>query len=70
MSTVPTVDSSAGLNWVKSSYSSEQGGNCVEAAAVPEGVLVRDSKCSEDIRIASTPAAWSAFVGFAVGAGR
>ena len=31
-------------NWVKSSYSNGQGGNCVEAAMVPGLVAVRDSK--------------------------
>ena len=33
------------LTWRKSSYSSGQGGNCVEVAALPDGgIAVRDSK--------------------------
>jgi hypothetical protein len=33
------------LIWRKSSYSSGQGGNCVEVAALPDGgMAVRDSK--------------------------
>ncbi|TDC58294.1 DUF397 domain-containing protein [Actinomadura sp. KC345] len=30
--------------WHKSSYSGGTGGECVEIAAVPEGLLIRDSK--------------------------
>lgn len=30
--------------WIKSSYSSEQGGNCVEVATEADCVRVRDSK--------------------------
>ncbi|MCM2389350.1 DUF397 domain-containing protein [Streptomyces albipurpureus] len=46
-----TKTSSSPLRWVKSSYSTENGGACVEWA--PEGaftsgiVPVRDSKCSD-----------------------
>ena len=32
------------LTWVRSGYSGTQGGNCVEVAALPRSVAVRDSK--------------------------
>ncbi|WP_189161707.1 DUF397 domain-containing protein, partial [Sphaerisporangium melleum] len=32
------------LNWRKSSYTSGNGGNCVEIAPLPGGMAVRDSK--------------------------
>ncbi len=54
----------------KSSYSGGNGGNCVEVAAVPGIVGVRDSKLGADSPIlAVTSAEWSTFVN-AVKAGR
>ncbi|QSY51781.1 DUF397 domain-containing protein [Streptomyces griseocarneus] len=32
------------LTWVKSSYSGTEGGDCVEVAALPRTVHIRDSK--------------------------
>jgi hypothetical protein len=50
------------INWRKSSYSNN-GGACVEVAAAPGVVGVRDSKLGEDSPIlAVTPADWSTFV--------
>jgi hypothetical protein len=46
--------------WVKSSSSSS--GNCVEAAQVPDGVLVRDSKDPNGPILRFTEAEWQAFV--------
>jgi len=49
-------------NWRKSSYSTGQGGNCVEIASVPGHVAVRDTKnegAGPVLRI--SPAAWSKF---------
>lgn len=66
MNTEQAVGSSAELKWLKSSYSSEQGGNCVEVAVATGAVHVRDSKCVAGRRFACSPGAWSAFVGFAV----
>jgi hypothetical protein len=56
---------SSALNWFKSSYSSEQGGACLEVAAHPRAVHVRDSKDADGPRLTLAPAAWSAFAGFA-----
>lgn len=48
--------------WVKSSYSDNNGGNCVEIApGFPTVVPVRDSKTSEGPVLLVTHAAWSAF---------
>ncbi|MDT0428395.1 DUF397 domain-containing protein [Streptomyces salyersiae] len=71
-----------GLYWFKSSYSGNQGGNCVEVAvawtkstysgdqgacvevaAYPHAVHVRDSKDLTVPALTVSPAAWTAFVG-------
>jgi len=62
-----SIKSSAGtgspLHWIKSSYSTnEDGGDCVEAAATPTTVHVRDSKRVHGPRLAFTHAAWTRFV--------
>ncbi|PWI08135.1 DUF397 domain-containing protein [Streptomyces sp. NWU339] len=54
----------SGLLWVKSSYSSEEGGECVEVASCPHAIHVRDSKDIRRPGVSVHPAAWSAFVGF------
>ncbi|WP_435886811.1 DUF397 domain-containing protein [Streptomyces parvus] len=54
------------LHWFKSSYSdSSDGSECVEVAAAPDAVHVRDSKNTHGPRLAVTPAAWSGFVAYA-----
>ncbi|WP_262064277.1 DUF397 domain-containing protein [Streptomyces sp. STR69] len=58
----PTRDGSE-LAWFKSSYSGgTQGDSCVEIAAVPGTVYVRDSKNVEGPRFTVAPAAWMGFV--------
>jgi hypothetical protein len=48
--------------WRKSSYSSGNGGNCVEVARNPPGtVAVRDSKDPDGPTLTFGPAAWAAF---------
>lgn len=37
-------DRSGDLAWFKSSYSSSEGGNCLEVAAHPAAIHIRDSK--------------------------
>lgn len=50
------------LRWRKSSYSGNQGGNCVEVADLPDGgMAVRDSKDPEGSTLVFTPAEWAAF---------
>ena len=49
-------------DWHKSSYSSSNGGNCVEVARnLPGVVAVRDSKDLGSPALALPPAAWAAF---------
>lgn len=43
------------LTWFKSSYSDGEGGNCVEVAACPGAVHVRDSKDTHGPRLAFSP---------------
>ncbi|MFG3255240.1 DUF397 domain-containing protein [Streptomyces sp. NPDC048172] len=49
------------LTWVKSSYSNEPQGECVECALGAERVQVRDSKDPERPPISMSRAAWTAF---------
>lgn len=49
--------------WFKSSYSSNEGGNCVEVAAHPSAVHIRDSKTADGAIITVSTATWSTFVG-------
>jgi hypothetical protein len=51
--------------WIKSSYSSGAGGECVEVATRPAKVHVRDSKDTTRAALAVEPTAWAAFVEFA-----
>ncbi|WP_129840962.1 DUF397 domain-containing protein [Streptomyces sp. RFCAC02] len=52
------------LSWRSSSYSSGNGGNCVQVAdAVVGAVPVRDSKCASGPVVFVTTPAWRAFVG-------
>ncbi|GHJ36731.1 DUF397 domain-containing protein [Streptomyces sp. TS71-3] len=53
------------LAWIKSSYSSEEGGECVEVAAHSATVHVRDSKDSSLAGLSVEMDAWVAFVSFA-----
>ncbi|MFE6978077.1 DUF397 domain-containing protein [Streptomyces sp. NPDC057682] len=56
------------LNWFKSSYSSSGDGNdCIEVAAAPGAVHVRDSKDVPGPRLAFGETAWAGFVSYAAG---
>lgn len=49
--------------WRKASYSSGNGGNCVEAGSVPGAVVVRDTKDHERGPVLSvSPWAWRRFI--------
>ncbi|WP_051717164.1 DUF397 domain-containing protein [Streptomyces megasporus] len=65
MSTEQGIGTTAAPKWFKSSYSGNQGGNCVEVATGSDAVRVRDSKDKAGGTLAFTPAAWNAFVGLA-----
>jgi hypothetical protein len=53
------------LTWLKSSYSGGEGGNCVEVAAAPTAVHIRDSKDPDGGILSVSPESWSAFIEFA-----
>jgi hypothetical protein len=51
------------LNWRKSSYSGNGGGNCVEVATgIPCTVAVRDSKDPHGPVLTVAPGAWRGFI--------
>ncbi|MFJ7244097.1 DUF397 domain-containing protein [Kitasatospora sp. NPDC098652] len=50
------------LVWFKSSYSGNEGGECVEVAETTTTVHVRDSKDKSGPCLSFTPAAWQAFL--------
>jgi hypothetical protein len=66
MTFVKPVHSAPGLVWIKSSYSSGAGGECVEIAPCTEAIRVRDSKDPMRTGLTVDAAAWATFVGFAV----
>jgi hypothetical protein len=52
------------VRWVKSSRSGPTGGNCVEAAFLPDGaVAVRNSRHPDGPALVFTAAEWDAFIG-------
>ncbi|MDO0924852.1 DUF397 domain-containing protein [Streptomyces sp. TG1A-8] len=53
--------------WTTSSYSTGNGGECVEVAAIAEAVLVRDSKRPAAARLSFGSDAWTDFVRMAAG---
>ncbi|OKK22732.1 hypothetical protein AMK16_06630 [Streptomyces sp. CB00455] len=80
MNTDQTAQQGGELAWCKSSYSSGEGGECVEIAvalrksshsagdgggALPHAIHVRDSKDTTRPALMVGAFAWTAFVGFA-----
>jgi len=65
MTLKPSAGNTTALEWIKSSYSSNDGPDCVEVAATPGTVHVRDSKNAEGgPRLAFGPRAWADFVSY------
>ncbi|MER8105425.1 Scr1 family TA system antitoxin-like transcriptional regulator [Kitasatospora sp. NPDC094016] len=56
------MPSKATVPWHKSSYSDNNGGNCVEVATTHPGRLVRDSKDPEGPVLDFSPVAWQSFI--------
>lgn len=50
------------LAWRKSSYSDSDGGNCIEVAALPGAVLLRDSKVVAGPRLMVAAETWEALL--------
>ncbi|MFI0814391.1 DUF397 domain-containing protein [Streptomyces sp. NPDC021098] len=59
-----TADS-APLAWFKSSYSGNEGGECLEVATTSDAVHVRDSKEPTGPQLAFAQQTWATFVTFA-----
>ncbi|MFE4669697.1 DUF397 domain-containing protein [Streptomyces sp. NPDC056716] len=57
----------AELHWFKSTYSGDEGGECVEIASDRAAVRIRDSKAYGGPQLAFAPGAWA---GFVAGVGR
>ncbi|MFI5806342.1 DUF397 domain-containing protein [Streptomyces sp. NPDC051561] len=62
MTIKPSVDTTAAPTWIKSSYSSNEGPDCVEIAATPGTVHIRDSKNPQGPLLTFAHAEWSAFL--------
>jgi hypothetical protein len=60
------TEETARLVWFKSSYSGNEGGECVEVAIAPGAVHVRDSKELTGDQLAFGHEEWTAFVRYAV----
>jgi hypothetical protein len=58
--------SSENLTWFKSSYSSGEGGECLEVAPCPHTIHVRDSKNPTGPQLALSSPAWADFLAYAV----
>ncbi|NEC29717.1 DUF397 domain-containing protein [Streptomyces sp. SID8111] len=50
------------LNWFTSTYSGGSGTECVEAAWIPTGMLIRDSKRSTSPQLELSSTAWAHFI--------
>ncbi|WP_399089772.1 DUF397 domain-containing protein [Streptomyces sp. BBFR2] len=59
-------NSTESLTWYKSSYSSQDGGNCLEwsptSAMATNTVLVRDSKSADGTVLTPSARSWESFV--------
>ncbi|MFD5254034.1 DUF397 domain-containing protein [Streptomyces bobili] len=56
----------APLAWFKSSYSGNEGGECLEAATTASDIIhIRDSKAPTRAQLTFSTTEWAAFVGFA-----
>ena len=53
---------STALHWFKSSYSSDQGGQCLEVATSPHTIHIRDSKHTDGPALTVTPDSWTSFL--------
>ncbi|MEJ8635397.1 DUF397 domain-containing protein [Streptomyces sp. NPDC006475] len=67
MSVKPSAGDPSELTWVKSSYSTNDGPECVEVAATVSAVHVRDSKNVPGPELGFGPTAWADFVTYASG---
>lgn len=52
---------STALQWFKSTYSSSEGGQCLEVAVSPQTIHIRDSKRPEGTVLQVSPTTWTTF---------
>jgi hypothetical protein len=55
------METTGAVSWRKSSYSSSNGGNCVEVGTATHNIAVRDSKDPHGPVIAFSSADWQTF---------
>ncbi|MBN3928682.1 DUF397 domain-containing protein [Streptomyces verrucosisporus] len=67
MTLKPSAGDGSELEWAKSSYSTNDGPDCVEVAATPGTAHVRDSKNAQGPRLAFALEAWAGFTAYAAG---
>ncbi|MCC9740951.1 DUF397 domain-containing protein [Streptomyces sp. MNU89] len=60
----PSVEDGPEPQWLKSSYSTDDGPACVEVAAIPGTILVRDSKNVQGPQLGFEPGAWARFLSY------
>ncbi|MEU3995453.1 DUF397 domain-containing protein [Streptomyces sp. PDY-4] len=65
MTLKPSAEADGKLEWIKSSYSSDDGPSCVEVATTSAIIHVRDSKIPDGHHLALTPTTWAAFLPYA-----
>ncbi|MFJ5259412.1 DUF397 domain-containing protein [Streptomyces sp. NPDC088387] len=63
--TNPSTGNGSALEWFKSSYSTNEGPECVEVAFAPETIHVRDSKRTQGPQLAFSAQQWTDFVSYA-----
>ncbi|CAL9383873.1 MULTISPECIES: DUF397 domain-containing protein [Streptomyces] len=62
-----TAQSRSELTWFKSSYSTNDGPECVEVAFAADTVHIRDSKHIPGPHLTFSPTPWAAFLPYASG---
>jgi hypothetical protein len=50
------------VTWRKATYSGGNGGGCVEVAAIPAAIAVRDSKDPDGHKLTFTLPVWQSFI--------
>ncbi|MFJ4279493.1 DUF397 domain-containing protein [Streptomyces massasporeus] len=63
--TNPSPGNGSALEWFKSSYSTNEGPECVEVAFAPRTIHVRDSKRVQGPQLAFGAQEWAAFLSYA-----
>lgn len=67
MTVKPSAGNASVLTWVKSSYSTSDGPECVEIAAAVDTVQVRDSKNTPGPQLGFERGVWAEFIRYASG---